>query len=104
MRANSLRGECAILVAGEEVLIRPTFNALVAAEAELGSLIGLIERAGEAKLLLSEIAALFHHLSVGRNGAIDREIIGETLLAMGMSNVTPLLRIIFAQILEGSAS
>lgn len=104
MRANALRGECAIRVAGEDLLIRPTFTALVAAEAELGSLIGLIERAGEAKLLLSEIAALFDHLSSGRCGTIDREAIGETLLAMGMSNVTPLLRLIFAQILEGTAN
>lgn len=36
-------------VAGVEVVLRPTFAALAAAEGELGSLFALVERAAEAR-------------------------------------------------------
>ena len=43
--ANPYRGEASLDVAGEKLVLRPSFGALVKAEAELGSLIALIERA-----------------------------------------------------------
>ena len=99
--ANPHRGEASLNVGGETLVLRATFGALVAAEEELGSLFELIERAAAGALRLNEIAALFDHLSHGRPKAISRAIIGEALVERGMAKVTPLLRTVFSQILQG---
>ncbi len=61
MSANPVRGEAALRVGGAELVVRPSFQALVAAEGELGPLFELVERAGEGKLSLAEAAALIWH-------------------------------------------
>ena len=99
--ANPHRGEASILVGGETLVLRPSFGALVAAEEELGSLFGLVERAAEGQLALGEIAALFDHLSRGRSEGITRERIGEAVVEMGLAKVSPTLRTVLAQILQG---
>ena len=101
MSANPHRGEAAFGVGGETLILRPTFASLVAAEAELGPLFALVERAADGKLSLSEIAALFDHVSAGRPSAITRERIGEAIVATGLANVTPQLRVLLGQILQG---
>jgi hypothetical protein len=88
-------------VAGERLLIRPTFGALVAAEEELGSLFELVERAAAGALRLSEIAALFDHLTRGRPEAITRERIGEAVVEKGLAKITPVLKLVLTQILQG---
>lgn len=103
MTANAVRGEASLRVAGEVLLVRPTFAALVAAEEELGSLVGLIERAGEGQLKLVEIVGLLDHLTAGRPAAITRERIGEAVAAAGLVNLTPILKVVFGQILQGAA-
>jgi hypothetical protein len=99
--ANSHRGEAGIEAGGERLLLRPTFGALVAAEEELGSLFGLVERAAEGALKLQEIVALFDHLSRGRSEAISRERIGEAVVEKGLAGVTPILKVVLTQILQG---
>ena len=102
MRAvNAYRCEASIEVAGERLLLRPSFGALVAAEEELGSLFAMVERAAEGLLKLSEIAALFDHLSRGRAPAITRERIGEAVIETGLARVTPTLKLVLTQILQG---
>ena len=101
MSANPFRGEGALDVAGETLVLRPTFGALVAAVEELGSLFELVERAAEGALKLSEIAAVFDHLSKGRAGAITRERIGEAVVEKGLTKIAPLSRTVLAQILQG---
>ena len=98
---NPYRGEASFCVGGETLVLRPTFAALVAAEAELGPLFALVERAADGKLGLSEIATLFDHVSAGRPAAITRERIGEAIVAAGLANVTPQLRVLLRQILQG---
>ena len=100
-RANPHRGEACLVVGGETLVLRPTFGALVAAEEELGSLFGLVERAAEGGLKLGEMSALFDHLSHGRPAAITRERIGEAVVAQGLAKVTPVLRVVLSQILQG---
>ena len=56
--ANSQRGEASLRVAGEALVLRPSFAALVAAEAELGPLFALVERAAEGRLALGEIVGM----------------------------------------------
>ena len=99
--ANPYRGEASIAVGGETLLLRPSFAALIAAEEELGSLFEIVERAAEGQLRLTEIVALFDHLSKGRPEAISRERIGEAVVDRGIAGVTPVLRMILAQILRG---
>ena len=101
MSANPHRGEASFCVGGETLLLRPTFETLVAAETELGPLFALVERAADGKLALGEIAALFDHVSTGRPEAITRERIGEAIVASGLANVTPQLRVLLGQILQG---
>jgi Phage tail tube protein, GTA-gp10 len=99
--ANAHRGEANIDVAGERLLLRPTFGALVAAEEELGSLFEMVEHAAAGALKLQHIVALFDHLSRGRAQAITRERIGEAVVEKGLAGVTPILRLVLKQILQG---
>jgi hypothetical protein len=99
--ANFHRGEASFEVAGERLLLRPTFGALVAAEEELGPLFEIVERAAEGALKLQQIVALFDHLSRGRPPAITRERIGEAVVERGLAGVTPVLKLVFTQILQG---
>jgi hypothetical protein len=99
--ANPHRGEASLQVAGELLVLRPSFTALVAAEDELGPLFGLVERASEGKLALHEIAALFDHLSADRPKAITRERIGDAVVEKGLAGISPTLRLILEQILRG---
>jgi len=100
-RANPHRGEASLVVAGETLVLRPSFAALVAAEEELGSLFALVERASAGGLKLTEMTALFDHLSAGRPATITRERIGEALVVQGLARVTPVLRVVLGQILSG---
>ena len=100
-RANPHRGEASLPVGGETLLLRPSFTALIAAEEELGSLFDLVERAAEGQLKLQQIVALFDHLSKGRPAGISRERIGEAVIEAGIASITPILRLVLAQILQG---
>lgn len=99
--ANPARGEAALTVDGVVRTLRPTFEALVKAEGELGPLFELVERAAAGKLGLHEIATLFWHAVVDREGALTRERIGEAILEAGLAAVTPALRALIQQILQG---
>lgn len=92
--ANPLRGECE--VAGFR--LRPTFTALVAAEAELGSLFALVERAADGGLSLSETVALLWYCCVGRP---SRAEFGEAVTAAGLVVLAPALRVVLGQVLRG---
>ena len=100
-RANPHRGEASFVVGGETLLLRPSFQALVAAEEELGPLFALVERAADGKLALREVATLFDHVSADRPKAITRERIGDAIVACGLAEVTPVLRVLLGQILQG---
>jgi hypothetical protein len=100
--ANPYRGEASLLVGGEAIVIRPSFGALVAAEEELGPLFALVERAAEGRLGIGEMAALFDHLSrEGRPVGIDRARIGDAIVERGLVGVSPQLKVVLGQILQG---
>ena len=101
MSANPYRGEASLKVGGETLVIRPSFEALVAAEEELGPLFALVERASEGALRIAEIAALFDHLSRDRPVGIDRKRIGEAIVEQGLAGVSPILKLVLGQILQG---
>ena len=99
--SNPARGEAAIHVGGRELVLRPSFDALVRAEEELGSLFSLVERAGAGQLRLAEIAALFW-FCLAQPGAVSREAVGEAVLAMGLAKASGPLKLLLGQILRGS--
>jgi hypothetical protein len=98
--SNPARGEATLTIAGRPYLLRPTFNALVCAEEELGPLFALVERAGEGQLRLAEIATLFWHCLAERGG-LTREDVGEAVLAQGLAAAAKPLRVLLGEILKG---
>jgi len=96
--ANAERGEAALEIGGDVLALRPSFGALVAAEAELGPLFDLVERAADGKLSLGDMAALFWHCLVD-SGRMDREALGEAMLGVGLARLTPVLKTLLQQIL-----
>jgi hypothetical protein len=96
MSANVVRGEA--IVAGH--MVRPSFNALVSAEEELGPLFALVERAASGQLKLSEMVALFWHCLSNQN-EITREDFAEAVASGGLVAATPALKSLLGQILSG---
>ena len=84
--ANPVRGEAELWVG----------------EGELGSLFALVERAAEARLTLSEVAALFWHCLAERPEALTRDRVGEAVAELGLARTAPLLKGLLRQILQGA--
>ena len=99
-KANPVRGEASLRVGAAEIVLRPSFAALVAAEGELGPLFALVERAAAGGLALGEMVALFWHCAVRPEG-LTREMLGEAVVAQGLAGATPALRVLIGQILRG---
>ena len=99
--ANPARGEAALTVGGEAVRLRPSFEALVAAEEELGPLFALVERAAAGGLRVAEMAALFWHCADPPPEGLTREAIGAAIAEQGLARATPALRMLLGQILQG---
>lgn len=102
MSANPYRGEASLRVGAAELVLRPSFGALVAAEEELGSLLALVERAGDGAVRLSEVAALFWHCLVERPEGVTRDAVGAAVVAHGLAGVMPALRVLLRQIVLGA--
>ncbi len=102
MNANPVRGEAELAVGGARLVLRPSFEALVAAEGELGSLFALVERAAEGRLTLGETAALFWHCVCERPETLTREQIGAAVAEAGLARAAPVLKGLLRQILQGA--
>jgi hypothetical protein len=100
MTANPVRGEAQLCLGGATLVVRPSFAALVAAEAELGPLFALIERAAAGGLTLAEMAGLLWHCLVVPDG-LTRAAFSEALVAGGLASATPPLRVLLGQVLAG---
>ena len=99
--ANPARGEAALVVGGLALVLRPSFEALVAAEEELGPLFALVERAAAGGLKLGEMAGLFWHCLRDRPPGLTRERIGAAIAEAGLAKATPVLKALLRQILDG---
>lgn len=62
--ANKMRGETLLSLGARSLLLRPSFTALLAAEAEVGSLFQVLDRAASGDVRLADIGALFWHCAV----------------------------------------
>ncbi|WP_174286382.1 gene transfer agent family protein [Sphingomonas bacterium] len=98
---NAARGEASVRIGGVDIALRPTFQALVAAEGELGPLFGLVERAADGGIALAEIVGLFWHcLRVPPEG-LTRAAFAEAIVEAGLSAAMPVLRTLLGQIVAG---
>lgn len=98
--ANSLRGEAEIVIDGRPFVLRPSFEALVLAEKELGSLFALVERASEGALTISEMTGLVWHC-LPDDRRPPREEVGRSILSIGLLEAAKPVRTILAQVLKG---
>jgi len=98
--ANSLRGEEKFEVGARCFLLRPSFENLVAAEDEIGSLFALVERASDGSLTLSEMSALIWHC-IEADPRPDRAEVGKSVLEKGLIETTKPVRAILSQVLKG---
>ncbi|MEL7199857.1 MAG: gene transfer agent family protein [Pseudomonadota bacterium] len=98
--ANPLRGETAIEVAEVKRILRPSFENLVAAEEELGSLFALVERASNGALTITEITVLLWHC-LPQQGRPSRDELGATVLQLGLIEATKPVRAVLSQVLQG---
>ncbi|MDF2496234.1 MAG: hypothetical protein K0S66_3168 [Sphingomonas sp.] len=88
-------------MAGETLVLRPSFAALVAAEEELGPLFALVERAAEGRLALGEMVGLFWHCLRDRPAALTRDTLGDAVTAQGLTRAMAPLKMLIGQILAG---
>ena len=98
--ANQQRGEAAFKVGSQQLVLRPSFENLVAAESEIGSLFALVERASQGALTLAEIAALLWHCAP-KDKRPARDEFGRAVLECGLVAATRPVRAILAQVLQG---
>lgn len=99
--ANPVRGEAVVSLGERSCVLRPSFAALVAAESEIGPLFALVERAAAGQLSLGETTALFWHTRAAPDAWSDRAVFSENLAAAGLAALTPALRVLLQQILQG---
>lgn len=99
---NPLRGETTLAVAGVNYVLRPSFENLVLAEAELGSLFALVERAAAGGMTLTDMTALLWHCLPSENRP-ERAAVGAAVLGMGLVGATVPVRSVLAQVLQGEA-
>jgi Phage tail tube protein, GTA-gp10 len=94
---NSSRGEVLLF----KWKLRPSFENLVAAEAEIGSLFNLIDSAGTGKITLKQMTGLLWHCVEPHDQALTRAEFNATLLQHGLAKITPTFRAVLETILAG---
>ncbi|WP_448662340.1 gene transfer agent family protein [Sphingomonas sp. CJ20] len=99
--ANPVRGEAALRVGGAELVLRPSFQALVAAEGEVGPLFAMVERAADGRLSLSEMVALFWHCLAEVPEGLTRTRFADAVASRGLAANMPALKTLIGQILAG---
>jgi len=101
MGANGVRGEVMLVLPSADCVLRPTFSALVAAEAEVGSLLALLDRAGSGDVRLGDIGALFWHALAGGGPWADRSAFEAELADVGLKALIPPYRGLLAAVFGG---
>jgi len=99
--ANPVRGEATLRAGGVPLVLRPSFEAQVAAEAELGPLFALVERAAGGRLALGDMVALFWHCLKDPPEGLTRAMFSEAVAEAGLVAATPALKMLIGQILAG---
>jgi hypothetical protein len=98
MSANAERGEVML----GSMRLRPSYAALVAAEAEIGSLFALLDRTSAGQVTLSDMIALLWYCVVDRPADVARDGFAEFCVVRGLANITPVYRTLMEAALAGA--
>jgi hypothetical protein len=98
---NTLRGEVALELGSGVIRLRPTFGALVRAEAEAGSLCRLLDRAADGDVRLADVSALLWACAEDGWAGGDRHTFEAALLEAGMGRLLPSYRTLLGQLFSG---
>ena len=87
--ADKLRNEVDIEIGGEKRVMRATFVAIRRIEAELGNIVPLIEKLGQADMGVNQAAVIIHHgLQAGPQGGFKTmEEVGNAIMEVGLAEV-----------------
>ena len=102
-KANPLRGEVEIMLAGKPRVMRPTFAAIMEIEAALGGVVPLARRAAKGEFGLRDLAVVIHAGLKGAGGEDTLDEVGEAVLAAGVAHVTAPVRDFLTNVLSGLA-
>lgn len=99
---NMTRGETRLDLEDHVYILRPTYAALVAAEAEIGSLFAVVEAATSGQLKLADMMSVlwYCHLAVQEDD--DRALFSQRCMAAGLARLTPAFRTLMEQVLGGA--
>jgi hypothetical protein len=79
--------------------LRPTYAALVAAEAEIGSLFALLERTSASQVTLADMICLLWHCA---ETDMTRDTFAESCVTLGIAQLTPAYRQLIETALAGA--
>lgn len=99
---NPVRGEVQLDLNGQIYELRPTYAALVAAEAEIGSLFAVVESATDGQLKLADMMAVLWYCHQAAQNGGDRITFAENCMAAGLARLTPAFRSLMEQVLGGA--
>ncbi|MGD1954800.1 MAG: GTA-gp10 family protein [Sphingomonadales bacterium] len=86
------RGEVPLTLGDTCYCLRPSFTALAAVEAQIGSLISLVERAGSGGIKLTEIIVLLHACAKAGGHDIGQDAFAAQVLAAGAASTVQAVR------------
>jgi Phage tail tube protein, GTA-gp10 len=87
---------------GQSIAFRPSYAALVSAEADVGSLFALVECASNGALKLHDMIALLWHCRVDTPASLSLDAFGALCVEAGLSHITPVFRALIEQALGGA--
>ncbi len=99
MVPNGLRGEIGLQLGAQAFRLRPSFARLVAAEAETGSLLGLLNRASEGDIRLGDVTALLWHCLA--DSGIERAVFEQAVLDAGLADCLAAYRGLLLTVFKG---
>lgn len=101
VKANPMRGEVELKLGEKAFLLRPTFEALVRIEQELGSLFSIVERATTGNVTLKDIVTVIWSCAEAGGSDLEREEFGRLIAESGVAQATSAFRSILTIALAG---
>lgn len=102
--ANPIRGEVSLSLGERKFRLRPTFEALVRIEQEVGSLFAVVERTTSFQVTLKDVVTVLWSCAVAGGADVEMSEMGELIAENGISAATPAFRAILTSALAGPNS
>jgi hypothetical protein len=100
-RANSLKGEVEITFGAQRYVMRPSFAAIMAIEAELGGVVPLARRAAKGDFGLKDLTVIIREGLLAHGTRLEQSAVGAMILTEGLANVAGPVRDFLTAVLSG---